>query len=655
MTDIMHEEASPDSGVFVDDGTGVHPTATTYASITVGESLSSYPTEYATPTPASYHLDSTDTEVAAFNTYVGGRTLRFYDGSRIWSEYTPDGTSAGYYTQTEPWVTGFRPRYSWDYTSGLTGNVYEAVVPMMVFMANGVNPNTLYYFFVEIFNDFQAHFGYDPYKYGLDGYPSATWPGMIKVVRSVLGVNQRPIERDLYETWFVRNFGSIKAMAPYVYSINRIATTVGRPTRFANLATPTVVSRGSANLAESDDVTGFLIPDDQPDLTMADVSDEVAALQAAAVAKAVAAQAAADSIAQTQAVNAALAASAITQQQAVAAQAASDAALQAIAVANQKVADATALANAVSAAVAAGSLSQTQAVAAQAAADAAVQATALAAAATSAASAQQSAIASALAAQAATNVTQQAAAVAAQKTADATAQQAAVAAQAASDAMAQSTAVANAIAAQAAKDAVWVARGPKFTNGVVTIGSNYSGVGFASNPSLTGMDYTHVWLQAFVGFQQNGYGSITANSVSTLAAAQVSGTGVIQYSAGPYYGFNNVNLWTTGSATLTWFSGWLRVGSVYQTVGWILNTGTAASPTWNLVTTGYGYTSLAPPVQNGGSPASTTYVLTTSSPQSEILSQMKVSTTSGSAPAFVGFIYDGSVGSYGQVTWISQI
>lgn len=661
MTDIFNEAPPPAGTVWADDGTGVHPTATTFASITVGESLTSYPTEYATPTVSSYHVDATDAEVDAFNTYVGGRNLRFFDGSRIWSEYTPDGTPTGYYDNIRaPWVTGFRPRYSWDYVSGLTGNTYQALVPMIVFMTGTSNVTTNYYFFVEVFNDFQAHYGYDSYKFGQDGFPAPHWPGMIKTVRSVIGVNQRPIERDLYETWFVRNFGKINTVAPYVYNQYTLGITPGRPTRFANVVKPTVVPRGAPVLPESDEIAGIYEVDDDSDMEMGDVSAEVAALQAAqaaAVAKAVAAQAAADALAQTQAVNAALASNAITQQQAVAAQAASDAALQAIAVANQKVADATAQANAVTAAVAAGSLSQTQAVAAQASADAAVQATAQAAAAASALSAQQAAIASALAAQASTNATQQAAAVAAQKTADATAQQAAVAAQAAADATAQATAVSNAIAAQSAKDAAWVAKAPKFTAGAVTIGSNYTGSGFTNSTSLVGMDYTHVWIQAFTGFNQSTYTGLLGGSSTTQAQAQVSPQSVVYNNIGAttyqWYSVASVTVWAA-SSTVGVYSGWLRAGTVYQLVGWVINTGSVSTPQYTLVFTPYGYTSLAPPVKNSSaSTGSTTYTLTTASTQSEILAQ--VSTSVGGGAPTVGFIFDGSVGSYGQVTWISQV
>lgn len=92
---------------------------------------------------------------------------------------------------------------------------------------------------------------------------------------------------------------------------------------------------------------------------------------------------------------------------------------------------------------------------------------------------------------------------------------------------------------------------------------------------------------------------------------------------------------------LEMFSGWLRPGTSNQLVGF-------ASGGY-LVVTGYGTTSLAPSASITGQGS---YLLTSSNVQSEIISRMPAGTSGGAA---MGFVYDASVGSYGKVTWISQL
>lgn len=640
---------------FVDDHTGIHPTATTYATITVGTSTTGYATEYATPTPTSYHnVDYGDSDVDIFNSHLGSRDLVFYDGSREWSDYSHslDPTANSLWTtegQPTPWVSGFKPRYSWDYHSTLTGNDYLAIVPSMVFWSSN-GSQTGYYFFEEVFNDFQAHFGYASYVYKLDGFPAPHWPGMIKTVRSVIGSNQRPIERDRYETWFVTTYGQLFYMAPYTYLYAKMSQASGRPTRFANV-NPVRSTRDDAVISGDQGPVG--VPDDSDEIDMSDVSSEVSALQAAAVAKAVAAQAATDLAAQTQAVNAALASGAITQQQALAAQAATYAAAQATAVAQQQAADATAQSQAVAQAIAAGQSTQQQAVAAQAAADAAAQSTAVAAQSAADAATQAKAVAAAVAAQAATDSTQQASAVAAQAASDAAAQAAAVASAVAQQSAADATALKAALAkAYIGLPQTSLLTGiPIFQNGVsVTVSST---IGFSFNASTPyAMDYSHAWLPAFsnIAGDSSSTGAGSASYASLAAAQAASGVSNVLGFGTTYYAKSNVAVWSTTNTGCIVYSGWLRAGTQTQICGWILNTGTGVV----LATTGYGFTSQSP--LGSVQPAGGKYTLTTSSTQSEILSQMS-SKNLGSTnyPGALGFIYDASVGSYGQVTWISQI
>lgn len=649
-----------DMDMFVDDGTGMHPTRTTYATTEIGTSTY-YPTQYATPTEATYHIDWSDQQVLAYNQYVGDNSLQFFSGLRKWAGYTHSRDySNGSWLNTQPngspWVDGFVSKYSWIFKSRLTNNVFNGACPEIIYFTDSKPSTTEWYWFEEVFNDFQARFGYANYDYALDGLPQIAWPGMVKAVRSVVGSNQRPIERDKYETWFVQTFGRLDYAAPYMYPTSKYGINrTGRPTRFRQASDPTPtrtprdVVDGVTFVAQPTDITVVADADadeddEGEDMDMGDVSSEVAALQAAAVAKAVAAQAAADSLAQSQAVNAALASNAITQQQAVAAQAASDAAAQAVAVANQKVADATAQANAVTAAVAAGNVTQQQAVAAQAAADSAAQSTALAAQATAQAAAQSQAVATAVATQAASDSTKQQAAVAAQAAAGTAAQQAAVAAQAATDAAAKATALAAQVAADRLK---WL---PNFNNQQnLSMPVAIAQYNFAVDKTVTTMDYSHTWLLAFAGWLPNPTPSST--SYTTLSAAQAAGGATLVSLWNPaYYPYaTSPPLWSSNSAGSV-YSGWLRTGSATQLVGWLINVGTSSAALWNLFVTPYGVTS-ASPVARYSLDGTATYMLTTSSVQTEVLSKMAV----GNGINVLGFIYDASVGNYGQVTWLSQI
>lgn len=625
----LPDEPIPDGqgGWYGDDGTGIHPTATTYSTIVVGTSTTGYPTEYATPTPASYHrVDYVDNDVTIFNTRLAARDLAFYDGRREWSDYSHslDPTANHLWTADKPtpWISGYQPRYSWDYHSDLTGNTYAAIVPSMVFWTKD-RTQTAYYFFEEVFNDFQAHFGYDSYVFKLDGYPAPQWPGMVKTVRSVIGSNQRPIERDMYESWFIRTYGQLYYLAPFTYYYDKMSTAPGRPTRFATTK-PVRSTRddpvvpGDASVPSTDALEG--------------VSDDVSAQINAAV-------------------SAALSSAAITQQQALLAQQAASDADKSQALAAQQQLLTAQLNAAVASAIAAGKLSQQQAVAAQKAADDAATGAALAADDAQDAATLAQAVATAVANQAATDATQKQAAVDAQKAADASAQQAAVNAQYLADSLAQQRAVADAIAAQAARDQKLYTM-PAFTPRVgVTVGGSYSGPTFFTNSSLSGMDYSHTWLTAFGGFVVTGYtGQI--GGFSTQPPIQVSGQalGLYDSSSKLYYSYTG-NSTYAANATCSMISGWLRAGISTQIVGWVVNATPSGSSTLQptLVTTGYGFTSLSPTARSG-STNSSTYNLTSSNVQSEILANLTMNGLN-----YIGFIYDASIGSYGQVTWISQI
>jgi hypothetical protein len=378
-------------------------------------------------------------------------------------------------------------------------------------------------------------------------------------------------------------------------------------------------------------------PDDEDDTDDDDDEEDVAAQVQAAV-------------------NAALAAAAITQEQALSVQAASAAADKAQALASQQEALTTQLNAAVNAAIAAGQLSQQQAVAAQKAADDYAQSTALSAQAAADASQMAQAVASAVAAQAAKDATQQQAAVAAQAAADASAQQAAVASAVAAQAAKDATALQAAVKAQSDRDAAAYTL-PAFAGSLnVSVGSSYTGSQFSIVASLAGMDYSHAWLKALDGYDQTAY---TGNNdlFSTLAGAQANSKAavgiVICGNSSSWYGVTAIQSFKVVSSSSI-YSGWLRKGSPTQLVGWVIKATPTGSTTvgYALVVTGYGFTSLSPTAKSGMS-GSTTYNLTTKNVQAEILANMFP--VDGISGVNLGFIYDASVGTYGQVTWISQI
>ena len=298
----MDVEPIPDGqGGWIDDHTGMHPTATTYATTEVGSSTY-YATQYATPTEATYHVDWNDSQVRQYNDYVGSNSLQFFSGLRKWAGYTHSRDySNGSWLNTQPngspWVDGFVSKYSWTFKSRLTENVYNGLCPSVIYFTDAKPSTTEWYWFEEVFNDFQARFGYANYDFAVDGLPQIAWPGMVKVVRSVIGANQRPIERDKYETWFKETFGRLDYAAPYMYPTSKYGISrTGRPTRFRQAAdpiptrSPRDVSDDGTFVAQPTDVTVVadddMDEDDEGESDDEEVTVEVAALRAAAALRA---------------------------------------------------------------------------------------------------------------------------------------------------------------------------------------------------------------------------------------------------------------------------------------------------------------------------------------------------------------------------------
>lgn len=245
---------------FVSDGTGMHPTRTSYATTLVASSLTVGDVA-ATPTLDTYHRIELSSDVLLFNTHVGDN-LVFQDVSKTWSNYNnhvdeystatwDDGS-----THLHPWVEGFTPRYSWTYTSALTNDVYYNICPTLIYHDG---KKTQYYFFLEVFEDFQAVHGWANYSRAKDGLPGADWPGMVKVVRSVAGMSQRPKRRSEYEDWFNTTYGGqFKYAAPNMLSIGRMPLSApptrvryADPSRYTkDEPTPLVLTPPTYRLAE---------------------------------------------------------------------------------------------------------------------------------------------------------------------------------------------------------------------------------------------------------------------------------------------------------------------------------------------------------------------------------------------------------------------
>lgn len=275
--DTNHDGMVDADDDYVDDGTGMHPTRTTFATTTVASSLT-VGDETATPTYDSYHKIELAADVKAFNGHVGN-DLSFNNETETWSNYNHhddeynrvtflDGTN-----NPKLWVEGFKPAVSWDYTSKITGNDYLNICPTVIYHANN---QTVYYFFREVFDDFQAFHGWANYSYTIDGFPGPDWPGMIEVYRSQTGDVQVPQYYLEYQNWFATTYGrGFGYAAPFMVSLNRMPLVVP-PTRPRH-ADPTRDPRDAPV-----DVVADLPSEDEDD---EDTTAEVLALRAAAASR----------------------------------------------------------------------------------------------------------------------------------------------------------------------------------------------------------------------------------------------------------------------------------------------------------------------------------------------------------------------------------
>lgn len=227
---------------FVNDGTGLHPTPTTYATTTVMQSAI-YGDETTVPTPSTYHRNYTVAELDQFNQAVSDGMV-FNQGAAEWGAYgpRPQSTNRKWAGTQDPieeiWVDGFSPPVSWDWISPLTGNQYDNICPTIIFYTPAgyfSSSKTSYYFFVEVFNDYQAIHGYANYSFSKDGVPAPGWPGMIKAVHSGFGASQRPRNRQQYENYFENNYQRGWSNAAYwVWNEGRMGSgTV--PTRYRTI------------------------------------------------------------------------------------------------------------------------------------------------------------------------------------------------------------------------------------------------------------------------------------------------------------------------------------------------------------------------------------------------------------------------------------
>lgn len=242
--DLNEDGIVDEDEAFVSDGTGLHPTRTTYAS-TVIMTSPEYGEETTVPTPDSYHVVNSRQELLLYNIHVGNE-LSFNDEAipNVWGAYgpRPDYVGrkwAGGKDMTDIWVDGFTPKHSWDWLSPVTGNQYVNLCPTIIFFENGnlfANPKTKYYFFVEVFNDFQAYHGFANYSMKRDGLPAVDWPGMIEVKHAIGTESQRPKARSFYESWFDSKYGAgFDYAAPYMYKVEHISTNLP-PTRHRTLS-----------------------------------------------------------------------------------------------------------------------------------------------------------------------------------------------------------------------------------------------------------------------------------------------------------------------------------------------------------------------------------------------------------------------------------
>lgn len=191
---------------------------------------------------------------------------------------------------------------------------------------------------------------------------------------------------------------------------------------------------------------------------------------------------------------------------------------------------------------------------------------------------------------------------------------------------------------------------PVFTSGYVSVGTvntTYT-VNNSSTPDKSKVwrsILTGHWTEEGLGGVMNGtqYGTYTSLAAAQAVTNPVSGvvgqsgttffTGAAPFRVIPY---------TSGPVSI--YSGWAGTGTPYQVVGWISR---VSGGTPYLVSTAYGITSTAPSASVQGA---SSFMPASADVQAEILGKCP-----DTSKFSLGFVYDASVGAYGQVTWISQL
>jgi hypothetical protein len=191
---------------------------------------------------------------------------------------------------------------------------------------------------------------------------------------------------------------------------------------------------------------------------------------------------------------------------------------------------------------------------------------------------------------------------------------------------------------------------PNFQNDVtVSYGASYVGSSFTLDQSTSTMDYSRAWQLAVPGLSWSDTSGAIGGKGS-LAEVQIQPQQFALRNTAYAQWYSCVVCRRYARDPQVWYySGWTRQGTSTQICGYITNMGTQGQV--QFWTTGYGVTSVSPGARSGMNGAYT-YMLTSSDVQAEIIANMSLNQ---SVQGQMGFVYDASVGYYGQVTWLSQI
>lgn len=160
---------------------------------------------------------------------------------------------------------------------------------------------------------------------------------------------------------------------------------------------------------------------------------------------------------------------------------------------------------------------------------------------------------------------------------------------------------------------------------------------YTTMPAATVYDRVTPWRNVLTDYA----GVSTGSALESLSAAQAqsSTTLLFKTASDPRYFQTNLSAAFTSSSGAKIYSGLIRNGKPTQMVCYAHRR--------LFFSLGYGTTSVAPGAAVAGK---YTYLLTTDNVQQEILSKMPAI-----ANISIGFIYDASVGDFGEVTWLSQL